>query len=209
MEMGKYFYAMIEQRRQEPKNDLISALLAAQINSEHLDMMELLGFCILLLVAGNETTTNLLGNAILSLTENPEAMEQLRAEPALLPDAIEEVLRYLSPIRAMFRATIKDTELGGKKIPAGEFISAWIGSANRDEEQFPNAGQFDIRRSPNRHVAFGHGIHFCLGAPLARLEAKIALGIMLERLPNMRRVSQHPSRAFNQFRPPRRQTSAN
>ena len=199
MEMGKYFYEMIEQRRQEPKNDLISALLAAQINGEHLDIMELLGFCILLLVAGNETTTNLLANAILCFTDHPESIEQLRAEPALLPDAIEEVLRYLSPVRTMFRTTVKDTELGGKKIQAGEFISAWIGSANRDEEQFPNAAQFDIRRSPNRHLAFGHGIHFCLGAPLARLEARIALGIMLERLSNMQRVPDIPLEPSTSF----------
>jgi cytochrome P450 len=192
MEMGRYFYQMIEQRRQEPKNDLITALLDAQIDGEHLNMMELLGFCILLLVAGNETTTTLLGNALLAFTDHPEAMEELRARPELLPDAIEEVLRYLSPVKSMYRMAIKDTELGGKQIKEGDFIVAWIGSADRDEEQFPNADQFDIHRSPNRHLAFGHGIHFCLGAPLARLEAKVALGIMLERLPNIQRERSIP-----------------
>ena len=199
IEMGKYFYSMIEQRRQEPKNDLISALLAAQINSEHLDMMELLGFCILLLVAGNETTTTLLGNAILSFTDHPEAMEHLRAEPALMPDAIEEVLRYLSPVKSMYRVAIKETELGDKQIKQGDFITAWIGSANRDEEQFPDPDRFDIRRSPNRHLAFGHGIHFCLGAPLARLEARIALNLMLQRLPNMQRVRTIPLQQSNSY----------
>jgi cytochrome P450 len=188
MEMGMYFYQKIEQRRQEPKNDLISALIEAQIDGQHLDMMELLGFCILLLVAGNETTTTLLGNALLAFTDHPEAMEELRARPELLPDAIEEVLRYLSPVKSMYRMASKDTELGGKQIKAGDFITAWIGSADRDEEQFPDPDRFDIHRSPNRHLAFGHGIHFCLGAPLARLEAKVALNLMLERLPNIQRV---------------------
>ncbi len=192
MEMGRYFYQMIEERRREPKNDLISALIEAQIDGEHLDMMELLGFCILLLVAGNETTTTLLGNALLAFTDYPEAMEELRARPELLPDAIEEVLRYLSPVKSMYRMALKDTELGGKQIKEGDFITAWIGSADRDEEQFPNADRFDIHRSPNRHLAFGHGIHFCLGAPLARLEAKVALGIMLERLPHIQRVRDIP-----------------
>jgi cytochrome P450 len=192
MEMGMYFYQKIEQRRQEPKSDLISALIEAQIDGEHLDMMELLGFCILLLVAGNETTTTLLGNALLAFTDHPEAMEELRVHPELLPDAIEEVLRYLSPVKSMYRMASKNTELGGKQIKAGDFIVAWIGSADRDEEQFPDPDRFDIHRSPNRHLAFGHGIHFCLGAPLARLEAKIALNLMLERLPNIQRVRDIP-----------------
>ncbi|HLI06745.1 MAG TPA: cytochrome P450 [Ktedonobacteraceae bacterium] len=192
LEMGKYFYQMIEQRRQEPRNDLISALIEAQIDDEHLNLMELLGFCILLLVAGNETTTTLLGNALLALTDHPEAMEELRAQPELLPDAIEEVLRYLSPVKSMYRMALKDTELGGKQVKEGDFITAWIGSADRDEEQFPEADRFDMHRSPNRHLAFGHGIHFCLGAPLARLEAKVALGLMLERLPNIQRVRDIP-----------------
>ncbi len=192
MEMGRYFYQKIEQRRQEPKSDLISALIEAQIDGQHLDMMELLGFCILLLVAGNETTTTLLGNALLAFTDHPEVMEELRAHPELLPDAIEEVLRYLSPVKSMYRMAGKDTELGGKQIKAGDFIVAWIGSADRDEEQFPDPDRFDIHRSPNRHLAFGHGIHFCLGAPLARLEAKIALNLMLERLPNIQRVRDIP-----------------
>jgi cytochrome P450 len=192
MEMGMYFYQKIEQRRQEPKNDLISALIEAQIDGQHLDMMELLGFCILLLVAGNETTTTLLGNALLAFTDHPEAMEELRAQPELLPDAIEEVLRYLSPVKSMYRMASKDTELGGKQLKAGDFIVAWIGSADRDEEQFPDPDRFDIHRSPNRHLAFGHGIHFCLGAPLARLEAKVALNLMLQRLPNIQRVRDIP-----------------
>jgi cytochrome P450 len=191
-EMGAYFLNMIEQRRRDREDDLISALLDAQIDGVRLDQRELLGFCILLLVAGNETTTNLIGNALLCFDEHPEVMEQLRAEPDLIPSAIEEVLRYRSPVQMMYRHAISDVMLGGRQIRAGQMIMAQIGSANRDEAQFPNADTFDIRRTPNRHIAFGHGIHFCLGAPLARLEAKIALTLLLERFQDIRLVRTTP-----------------
>src|SRR6266567_2482789 len=186
--MSKYFLDMIEQRSRERKDDLISALLDAQIDGQHLDLRELLGFCILLLVAGNETTTNLLGNALLCFDEHPEVIEQLRAEPALIPGAIEEVLRYRSPVQYMYRRTVANTTIRDQEIRAGQMVLAWIGSANRDEAQFPNPDSFDIRRTPNRHIAFGHGIHFCLGAPLARLEAKIVLTMLLERFHEIKRV---------------------
>ncbi|HZS78819.1 MAG TPA: cytochrome P450 [Ktedonobacteraceae bacterium] len=198
-EMSQYFLNIIEQRRKEPGNDLISGLLDAQIDGQHLSIQELLGFCVLLLVAGNETTTNLLGNAIWCFDEHPETMEQLRAEPDLMPNAVEEVLRYTSPVRAMFRVTLSDATIGEKTIPAGSGVMAWIASANRDDEQFPNADTFDIRRSPNRHLAFGYGIHFCLGAPLARLEAKVALNMMLERLHDIRRDRNAPVELMPSF----------
>ncbi|MDQ0851590.1 cytochrome P450 [Arthrobacter sp. B3I9] len=184
-EMTEYFLAMIEQRRSRPGNDLISSLLAAEIEGQKLSVAELLGFCSLLLVAGNETTTNLIGNAVLSFTEAPETIERLAADPSLLPQAIEEVLRYRSPVQSMYRVTATDTTLGSRPIPAGSPVVAWIGSANRDERQFERPERFDIQRSPNRHLAFGQGIHFCLGAPLARLEARIALGAVLSRLPGL------------------------
>jgi cytochrome P450 len=187
-EMGAYFLNMIEQRSRERKNNLISALLDAQIGGEHLDLRELLGFCILLLVAGNETTTNLIGNALLCFDEHPEVFEQLRAEPELIPGAIEEVLRYRSPVQFMYRRAVADITFKDQEMRAGQMVLAWIGSANRDEAQFPNADNFDIKRTPNRHIAFGHGIHFCLGAPLARLEAKIALTMLLERFHDIKRV---------------------
>jgi cytochrome P450 len=191
-EMNAYFLDMIERRKRAPQSDLISSLLAAQIDEQHLSLVELLGFCVLLLVAGNETTTNLIGNAMLCFDEHPEAWEQLRAHPELLPGAIEEVLRYRSPVQSMFRASVAEVTLGGQVIPAGRPIIAWIGSANRDASRFPEPDTFDISRNPNRHLAFGHGIHFCLGAPLARLEAQIALSALLTRLPDPRRTRAVP-----------------
>ncbi len=187
-EMIDYFSVLIEERRREPKDDLISSLLSAQVDGEYLNEKELMGFFILLLVAGNVTTTNLIGNAFLCFDEYPDALQQLYADPSLISSAIEEVLRYRSPVSQMYRVVREKTTLDDKQITPGSFMVAWIASANRDETQFPNADTFDITRSPNRHLAFGHGIHFCLGAPLARLEAKIALEIMLARLPEMRRT---------------------
>lgn len=180
-EMAAYFGQMIARRRTEPRGDLISHLVAAQIDGQGLTPVELIGFCVLLLVAGNETTTNLLGGAILTFDEQPEAWERLRAEPALVPSAVEEVLRYVSPVQSMFRSVAQETRLGEIVAQPGQPVVAWIGSANRDEAQFPDAERFDIARSPNRHLAFGHGVHFCLGAPLARLEARIALEALLQR----------------------------
>lgn len=194
-EMSAYFLNMIAQRSRERKDDLISALLDAQIDGQHLNQLELLGFCVLLLVAGNETTTNLIGNAILCFDEHPEVMEQLRAEPELVPGAIEEVLRYRSPVQFMYRTAAANVTIRDQEIQRGQMVLAWIGSANRDEAQFPNPDHFDIRRTPNRHIAFGHGIHFCLGAPLARLEARIALTALLERFHDIKRVPGVPLEA--------------
>ncbi|KHL04372.1 cytochrome P450 [Sinomonas humi] len=184
-EMGHYFLDMIEHRRSDPGEDLISRLLAAQIEGEHLSVPELLGFCALLLVAGNETTTNLLGNAVLTFLERPHLVERLRADGDALPAAVEEVLRFRSPVQSMYRIAAQDVTLSGQQIPAGARLVAWIGSANHDERQFPAPEEFDIDRTPNRHLAFGQGIHFCLGAPLARLEARIALTALLRGLPGL------------------------
>ncbi|MDE8586214.1 cytochrome P450 [Arthrobacter sp. NQ4] len=184
-EMVEYFLALIDQRRSRPGTDLISSLLAAEIDGQKLTVPELLGFCALLLVAGNETTTNLIGNAVLCLAESPGTLERLFSEPALVPQALEEVLRFRSPVQSMYRVAVADTVVGDQLIPAGAPIVAWIGSANRDGQQFQRAAEFDVDRNPNRHLAFGHGIHFCLGAPLARLEARIALEALLSRLPGL------------------------
>jgi cytochrome P450 len=186
-EINHYFRQVIAQRRIKPKSDLISALLEAQIDGEYLSEEELLGFCLLLLIAGNITTTNLIGNAILCFDEHPEVMERLRKRPELIPQAIEEVLRYRPPVLVVGRIPLSDVELAGQQIKRGETIIGWLACANHDPSQFPHPERFDIERNPKRHVPFGHGIHFCLGAPLARLEAKIALTIMLERLLGMQR----------------------
>ena len=191
-EMTGYFSRLLEARRREPREDLISALSTAQVDGERLSEHELVNFCFLLLAAGQETTKNLIANAILCLTDHPDSLACLQREPALMPGAIEEVLRYLPPVWFLMRRTTQDVELGGQRIPANERILAWTASANRDAAQFPEPERFNIVREPNRHLAFGHGIHFCVGAPLARLEARIALPMILEQLKDLKRVEGVP-----------------
>jgi cytochrome P450 len=181
-EMVAYFMRTIEERRRAPSADLISALLRAEVAGEQLSLPELLGFCVLLLVAGNETTTNLIGNAMLCLAERPDVWAQLRAEPARISQAVEEVLRFRSPVQAMFRVTTREVTLRDQHLPPGAPLVAYIGSANHDETRFAAPENFDITRSGERNIAFGHGIHYCLGAPLARLEARIALRGLAERI---------------------------
>jgi cytochrome P450 len=142
--------------------------------------------------AGQETTSNLINNAVLCLLEHPDQLARLRQAPELLPSAIEEVLRYRSPVQWMMRTPRRDLEIGGQAIPAGKLVLAVIGSANRDPRQFPDPGRFDIGRDPNPHIAFGHGIHFCLGAALARMEAKVALADLLERFQSFELATDEP-----------------
>jgi cytochrome P450 len=190
--MNAYFLTIIAQRRQQQQDDLISALLNAQLDGASLSDAELLNFCRLLLVAGHETSTNLIGNALLTFDEQPEVMDELRAAPDLIPAAVEEVIRYRTPIQRLRRATTSDTNMRDYAIKAGEIVSPILGSANRDEEQFSQPDTFDIHRTPNRHLGFGHGIHFCIGAPLARLEAKIALEALLRRFTDIKRRKEFP-----------------
>jgi cytochrome P450 len=184
-ELARYFLELISQQRQQP--GIISTLLSAKLDGESLSMREIVTNSMLLLVAGNETTTNLIGNAMLCFEEYPDAFQALRDDPTLIPSALEEVLRYRSPIQRTPRIAKEDTMIADHLIKKGQVVYCWLGAANRDPEQFPHPEQFDITRSPNRHLAFGQGIHFCLGASLARLEARIALECLLERFSDILR----------------------
>ena len=191
-EMSRYLTSHLAERRRAPKDDLLTRLVAAEVDGERLTELEILRFVQLLLVAGSETTTNLLNNAIVCLLEQPDQTARLRATPTLLPQAIEEVLRYRTPIQVMFRVAKRDVAMHGQTIPNGSLVFAMIGSANRDPRQFPEPERFDTTRDPNPHIAFGHGIHFCLGAPLSRLEARIALGDLFGRTRTLELATNEP-----------------
>jgi len=180
----EYFADFLTDRREKPREDLISALVQAEVNGERLTDDELLGFCLLLLVAGHETTTNLLGNSAVVLAEHPEARRRMAEDPALITPAVEELLRYDSPVQGLSRTLTRDVSLHGQTMSEGETVLLLFGSANRDERAFPSADVFDIDRKPDHQVAFGRGIHFCLGAALARTEARAALGTLLRRWPH-------------------------
>ena len=191
-EMSDYFGAVIEERRREPREDLLSGLIAAEERGEVLSEEELLATCILLLAAGNETTTNLIGNGTLALLRNPDQLDKLRRRPELVESAVEEFLRYDGPVQATARVATERTEFGGKTIEPGELTMVILAAANRDPAQFPEPDTLDIERSPNEHVAFGEGLHFCLGAPLARAEGQIAFRSLLERMPELRLATEEP-----------------
>jgi cytochrome P450 len=197
-EMDDYLASILSARRSagtvaaDSNDDLLSRLANAEVDGERLSQREILGFFQLLLLAGSETTTNLINNAILCLIEHPEQLARLRAAPELLPAAIEEVLRYRSPLQWIYRLTRGDIELHGQVIPAGRLVLTMIGAANRDPRHFSDPEHFDIARDPNPHLAFGHGMHFCLGAALGRLEGRIALGEFLARFIDFELASDVP-----------------
>lgn len=174
-ELAKYLAAMAEKRRQEPADDLIGALIAAEKEPGRISAGEVLSYCILLLAAGNETTTNLIGGMISALISNPDQLALLRDDPSLIPNAVEEGLRYCSPVQGLFRQVSKDTDLNGVTIPAGSRVWVCYASANRDPNRFEDPDRFDITRDCRGHVGFGWGLHFCLGANLARREARVAM----------------------------------
>jgi cytochrome P450 len=187
-ELGGYVAEIVARRERAPEDDLVSVLVAAQAGEARLSPLESMLFVLLLLAAGNETTTNLIGNAVLALLRHPDQLERLRADRGLVPSAIEETLRWDPPVQVVFRRATRDVELAGGRIPADSIVVVLLGSANRDERRWgPTATEFRVDRDPQGHVAFGFGNHFCLGASLARLEARAALEALLDELPALRR----------------------
>jgi hypothetical protein len=184
------FSKLLDERRDERRDDLMSALLDAEIEGVALSNEELLGFGFQLVVAGNDTTTNLIANGAVRLAQHPEQRAEIAANPELLPQAVEEMLRYDSPTQALPRIARRDVELHGRTIAAGDEVSLIWGAANHDERRFDDPGRFDIHRSSNRHLALGHGVHFCMGAHLARLEARVSFEELLARLPDYALVSE-------------------
>ena len=185
-DLAEYLSGVIVERRREPREDLVSALIAAEEQGQILSEDEMLATAMLLLVAGNETTTNLIGNGMLSLLRNPDEMERLCADPSQVPTAVEELLRYDGPVQATGRVAMEDLEIGGQKVTKGQAVLTVLGAANRDPAQFGKPDELDLDRQPNEHVAFGDGIHFCLGAPLARAEGQIAFETLLRRFAHPR-----------------------
>jgi cytochrome P450 len=197
MQLFQYFTDLVEQRRPgaAERTDLLSAMIAAESEGDRLSHAELITTATLLFVAGHETTSNLIGNAVLALLRNPGELERLRDDPGLIRNAVEEFLRYDSPVQYVARITTEDVEVGGQPIPKGEQLILVVGAMNRDPAQFPDPDRLDVGRpaESNRHLSFSGGPHFCLGASLARLEAQVAIGTLLRRRPNLELVTTQPA----------------
>jgi len=191
--LGACFRGLLEERRRAPRDDLLSAMIAAEEDGERLSEGELVALAALLLAAGNETTTNLIGNAVLLLLRHPGERKRLQDDPALVPSAVEECLRFEPPVQLTDRAVVEPVELGGVRLAPGTIVVALLAAANRDPERFAEPERFDVGRRENRHLSFGLGSHFCLGAALARLEAQAALGGLLRRFPEFRGPQEPPA----------------
>jgi cytochrome P450 len=192
-ELDAYFQDVINARRKEPRHDLISSLVEAEEAGDRLTQRELLVMLRLLLVAGNETTTNLIGNGMLALLQHPEQLQLLRDTPGLMPSAVEELLRYDTPVQVDGRTVLEDVEIGGRQVRKGQSVTVLIGAANHDPEVFTSPEHLDVTRKEASNISFGRGIHHCLGAPLARLEARIAFEALLERFIDIRLGTNRPS----------------
>lgn len=190
--MSAFFRELIAMRRADPGEDFVSRMIAARDDADALSEDELVATCMLVLFGGHETTTNLIANAVNALLDHPEQLARLRGEPGIVETAIEEFLRYDGPSNSIARVVRTEHELGGRQLREGDRIFAMINAANRDPRRFERPHALDLGRTPNRHLTFGQGIHFCLGAPLARLEGRVALGILAERFPRMRRAGGEP-----------------
>jgi pimeloyl-[acyl-carrier protein] synthase len=190
----QYFDGLYRERRAHPTEDVLSALLEAEEKGDRLSHDELFSTSILLLVAGHETTVNLISNGVLALLRNPDQLRRLQREPSLIRTAVEELLRYDSPVQLIGRTVMDPVEIGGHEIPRGHQVVGVLGAANRDPEQFSDPDRLDIGREDNRHLAFGGGIHFCLGAPLARVEGQIAIGSLVRRFGTIDLADDNPER---------------
>ncbi len=184
-EFDAFFRAIVEKRRAAPEDDILSALVQAEDEGERLNERETLNMLRLLLIAGNETTTNLIGNGMLALLRNPDQLRRLREDPGLIPSAVEELLRFDSPVQATFRRALADCEVNGFALRKRDNLVVLVGSANRDPDAFADPDRLDVGRGEAAHLSFGRGIHHCLGAPLARLEGRIVLEMLLERFPRI------------------------
>jgi cytochrome P450 len=191
-EMSAYIAEHAARRRSEPREDLLTRLVQAEVDGARLTDQEVVNFANLLLIAGHITTTMLVGNTVLCLDAHPSEQARVLADRSLVPAAIEESLRLLTPFAVLGRVTTTKTTIGGRTIGADQLVMVWVGVANRDARQFVRPDVFDLDRDPNPHLAFGRGIHFCVGAPLARLEGKVAMNLLLDRYPGLRRDPQDP-----------------
>jgi cytochrome P450 len=187
LQMLQYAHRLGQQKIASPGDDLVTSLMTGEVDGERLGMLEFGSFFLLLAIAGNETTRNLISHGLLLLLEHPDQMAQVREDPSLIPGAVEEMLRYRAPVMYFRRTATEDAEIRGVRIRAGDKVTLWYPSANRDEDVFPDPDRFDVRRSPNEHLAFGHGQHFCLGSHLARMEIRVMFEELLRRLPDIER----------------------
>ena len=185
-ELSAYITALSKDRRLQPKEDLLSALVTVVDEGERLTQDELIANVAVLLAAGHETTSNLIGNGVLALLRHPDQLHKLRADPSLAAATVEEVMRYDNPVQIVYRSAAEEVEMGGKRLAKGQLVNMLLGAANRDPEHFSDPDRFDLGRDEGKHVGFGLGIHFCIGAPLARLEGQIAFTTLLRRFPNLR-----------------------
>ncbi|MFP8873281.1 MAG: cytochrome P450, partial [Myxococcota bacterium] len=197
LDLSVYLSRVIRERKKNPGDDLMSAIVKGQPGETALSVQEAVNFVTLLLVAGNETTTNLIGNAVDALLDHPDQLQLAAKDPSLVPGIIEEALRYDPPIQLLFREAVRETEIAGTRIPKGTIVAPLLASANRDERRFEDPDRFDITRNPQGHLGFGFGAHFCLGTSLARLEARAALEALVPRLGKLERIE--PTQRIDSF----------